>query len=523
MKRPEGVAAAVLCLVGALLATWPVVATAGWPHNHEYAAPFERVEAFRRAYLALDFFPTWTPFCFSGHGTPSPLIYHRLFNALAGLFAVPLGTDIGTRAALVLVMWAGAVGMSRAARTLGVSTPRSVLLALAFIWSPYAITDWLVRGSFAEFTSMMLVPWLLDAALRQLRGKPVWLPLGLSLAAILHAHQSVGLFLAAIPVVSTILAWLMARGHRRAVLVDAIKAAALAAALTLPWLIAVARIGPAFRLDTLKLYLPWAQYVAWPRYIADDGFAWGATFAGFSVELSRWLFVALVVSLPLALLSGARVSARRELLFLSVLLLAGTVLQFDVATPLYKTIPKAELLQFPWRLVAPLLAVVLLIGGVTFEAIARRGPLLAVAMTAGLLLICTAHFSVVRKSHDIKYRRYTAGEWASTFEQLDGPHSAGEFLPRETARAPARSPWVDPGNCSVRNVTPAAPAHFTRVEIDLDDGDGCNFTFSQFATPILVVEGGTVASGPLLQIAVPAGSQRRVVVRRRNVMELALW
>jgi hypothetical protein len=58
---------------------------------------------------------------------------------------------------------------------------------------------------------------------------------------------------------------------------------------TLPWLVPVLRVGGAFHLDTLKMYVPWGQYIVWERYVADDSFAWGHQFQGFSVEISRVL------------------------------------------------------------------------------------------------------------------------------------------------------------------------------------------------------------------------------------------
>lgn len=522
MKRAGAMVAAAVCLAGALLATWPVVSVAGWPVNHDLEAPVERVESFRRAFLAFDFFPTWTPFCFNGHGTAAPLFYHRLFNTIAGLLALPLGSDTATRVALVLFMWLGAFGMFRAARTLSISPTRAMLLAMAFIGSPYALTDWLVRSSFAEFASMMITPWLLDATLRQLRGRRVWLPLGAWLAALIHAHQTMGMYLAVVPVLSTLLAFAWARGDRKAVFVDALKAAGLAALLTLPWILAVVRLGPAFSLETLKIYLPWKQFVPWHRYVADNGFPWGTTYADLSVELSRWLLAALVAALPIALLTGARIRAGRELFFLCLLFGAGAFLQFDVATPLYESIPKADLLQFPWRLVAPLLVGLLLIAGLVIEAVASRGLLLSAIATILLLLVVERHWALVQRAQNISYRRFTDAEWKRHINELDGPFNAGEYLPLGARMAPARSAWLEPDTCPVKRVDPAVPSHFTKLEVDLEDGAACTLQFSQFTTPVLTVEGGTVRpTSTLMFIEVPAGTKRRVVIRRRSVLDLA--
>lgn len=499
---------------------WPVVTATAWPYNHEYAAPFERVEAIRRALLAGDLFPTWTPFCFNGHGSPSPLIYHRLYNFTAAWLALPFGTNLGCRLALVLFGWLGAFGLFRAARRLSIGPTLSLLLAAIFVWSPYSLTDWLVRGSFAEFASMMVMPWLLDAAFRQLQGERVWLQWGLSLTAAMHAHQAIGLFVAVLPVVSTVMAFVTLRGRRKTVLLDALKGAALAALLVLPWVIAVARIGSLFRLDTLKIYVPWTQFVVWSRYVADDGFAWGQTFQGFSVELSRWVWWALGALLVLSILSGARVARRLETFFLVMLFAGAAALQFEVSRQVYEAVPKAELLQFPWRLLAVATPAAVLVLGVLAQALASRGAWGWVAV-ALVVWVGAKHAALVRTATQITYRVFTAPEFDQKLSELDGPWSAQEYLPRDVPAPPPRTPWVTSQGCQLVSTTPDVPSHFTKLEVVLQPGPPCRLVFSQFDTPLLVLEGdGTRVPGQsVITVDVPAGGTR-VVLRKRALPSL---
>ncbi len=516
------VLAPALCLLAALGMVLPVAVRGGWPYSHEYSAPFERVEAFRRAFVAFDLVPTWTPFAFNGHGTPSPLIYHRLFNWVGGLLAVPLGTELGTRVALIAFAWFGAWGLYRVARRLDIGPARALLVAVAFLWAPYSLTDWLVRGSFAEFASMMVLPWLLEALVRQLQGERVWVSLGLSLAALMHAHQSLGLFLAPLPVLSTAMALLApARGARGRVLLDALKAAGLGLALTLPWLVPVLRVGGAFRLDTLKIYVPWGQYVAWSRYLVDDDFPWGHTFQGFSVELSRALLVATGLGLGAAVVSGARTRRPRELLFLAAVLFGASLLQSNVATPLYQSVPNAALLQFPWRMLSLMTPVACLIFGLVLEAVAQRGRLWALVATGLALAVAGQHALRTRAAQAVNYAAFTPEAMQKVLVDLDGPTSAGEYFPRTTPNAPERTPWVQVPGCTLKRVTPPAPAHFTRLEVELEPGPACRVVFSQFVSPLLALEGDgrAVDAGPFVTVDVPAGGTH-VVLRRRNLLEL---
>ena len=511
----------VLALVVALVMVWPIAVVPGWPHSHEYAAPFERVEAFRRAFLAFDFFPTWTPFCFNGHGSPSPLIYHRLFNAVGGLLAVPFGTELGTRLALVGFAWLGVVGFYRLLRRLEVRPVLALLVAAAFLWSPYSLTDWLVRGSFAEFALLMVLPWLFETMVRQMSGERVWLPLGVWLALLLHAHQSVGLYVAVLPAVSTALALLWARRDRLALLLDAVKAGALALGLTLPWLVPVLRVGGAFRLDALKMYVPWGQYVAWHRYLVDPEFGWGRTFQDFSVELSRWLLAALLVGLLAVLVSGARTRRPRELFFFLGVLVAATCLQLELATSFYQRIPRGELLQFPWRLLGVMTPAAAVLLGLLLEALAARARLwtaLAVALAAW---VAFEHGALLRRAQQLSYQRFTEPDLRGRLTELDGPWSASEYLPAAIPQAPARMPWVQAEGCVVQRVSPAEPAHFRSLEVELAPAaTPCRLLFSQFSTPLLAVEGdGRQQAGPFVMVEVPAGG-KRVVLRRRSLIEL---
>lgn len=78
----------------------------------------------------------------------------------------------------------GAFGLYRVARRLEVRPAFALPLAVAFLWSPYSLNDWLIRASVAEFAMMTALPWLFEALVAQLQGPAGWVPLGLSLAAV---------------------------------------------------------------------------------------------------------------------------------------------------------------------------------------------------------------------------------------------------------------------------------------------------------------------------------------------------
>jgi hypothetical protein len=175
-------------LLLARVLTWAAYES-GWPDNHERQAMFERVEMFRRAFLAGDLLPVWSPFSHNGHGSPLPLFYHRLFTSTAALLALAVGSYAATKAMITAVLALGCAGMHHAARTLGLASPYRWASGALFAGAPYVLTEWLTRGAVAEFFAMAIVPFLLAAMIRFARGERVGWSLGLWATALFHAHS----------------------------------------------------------------------------------------------------------------------------------------------------------------------------------------------------------------------------------------------------------------------------------------------------------------------------------------------
>ena len=65
--------------------------------------------------------------------------------------------------------------------------------------------DWLVRGSTAEFTAFMLLPWLYAYCMRLLRGEAVGGRMGVVVALLFYAHNALCYFGVLIPAVAAII------------------------------------------------------------------------------------------------------------------------------------------------------------------------------------------------------------------------------------------------------------------------------------------------------------------------------
>jgi len=129
--------------------------------------------------------------------------------------------------------------------------------------------------------------------------------------------------------------------------------------------------------------------------------------------------------------------------------------------------------------------------------------------------------SLVGTATQISYRVFTPPEFDQKLTELDGPWSAQEYLPRDVSAPPPRTPWVTSQGCQLVSTTPDAPSHFTKLEVVLQPGPPCRLVFSQFDTPLLVLEGdGTRVPGQaVITVDVPAGGTR-VVLRKRALPSL---
>jgi hypothetical protein len=515
----------------ALLPILPLLGSDGWPNNHEALSMFQRVEAFRRAYAAGDLLPVWTPFCHNGHGSPWPLLYHRLFTTIAASLAWVLGSTYrGVLLALVLFLFVGVSGMAAAARRLGLHGPLPWLAALLLGLSPYTYVDWLIRGASAEFSAMMVFPWLVWACLRLLaEGRGGW-GVGLAMALLFYAHTV--MFLYALLTVAVAVGLLLARQGLRPALRATAQAGLVVLALCGPYAFVLVRVGRYFQSDVLGIWTPDREYVALPRYLWDTDFQWGQQWQGLTPELGFAVAGGLILLALVALATRERPQGRGGgVALLALAFLVYAVLQTPISAPFYRAVPFASLLQFPWRLVAFLTPLAVLMLCALADTSLQRGGwrralalgVLGLAIGAGLRLGWLA-------THP-RYEFWSRARIEEDLARLDHPWSTLEFLPRAMGRRPPPPPspfLASSGGCLQVTAAPAealrAPIHLRRISLAVTAAEPCVVYFNQFDTPLTAVE----TSGPATPVPVPDGTralllppgEHRVVFRRRSFLEL---
>ncbi len=336
----------------------------------------------------LDFFPVWSSSDAYGLGTPVLLYYNKLFFFVSGGLDLLLGGAIKPTmiVSTAFFMAVGAYGMRIALSTI---TRRRLLLLvgpLAFIFTNYAFSDWLVRGDFAEFSAMMLVPWLLWWCLDLINVRRASFAIIPIFTLLVLAHLAIAL-VSMITICVAILTFAVVAGpgelkrNAKRLLISAIGSGLLLTPLLVASLLFDRLYDPTSKI-TQSGYLA-SNNIFYSRsgYFVNTAkrFFPGNGGISYQIDFAIWIPIAL----GLLLLFGAKAALRRRvrigesfrvpaMIFLLVSLGAYILLQFPVSRPLYEHIKVLEDVQFPWRMLALIdsLGIVVVIAG--FEAAYRK-------------------------------------------------------------------------------------------------------------------------------------------------------
>lgn len=355
--------------------------------------------------------PVWSTEQQFGLGSPMLALYHKTHMYLSTALLILTGS---VKAAMVLslflLMVAGFGGMCFCMRhALGGRHPwlwmvtGAVLLA-----SNYATTDWAVRGAFAEFAALMLLPWIFAWCLILLgQGRWRWW-IGPAVALLALSHSSLGLFSVVPLAIALAVACWRWRGHARSWLAPACRSAGLALLLLLPFALPMAVVSRFNQIDRLVLgpyFTAWTNTIPVDRYVWDPYWTWGATWRNFTVQLDSGLLVLFVLYLaflvparrmPFASGETAR-DDRWNAIFLVSSLAVMAWLQLPQAAWVYLRVPGASYLQFPWRLLAYMTVILVICAGVSLSRLASVGParrgwgVIAASTAAVALVIATAY------------------------------------------------------------------------------------------------------------------------------------
>lgn len=530
-----------LAVAAGFAAAAPLLRLSGWPMNHDGLAPLQRVEIFRRAMEARDFLPLWTPFAHEGLGSTLPFFYPRLFSTLAAALSFLAGGTLpAVRLLVPLLLAVGFFGMARALTAMGLPTWLGAAGGTLLVFSNYAYTDWLVRGALAELAAFMLVPWFLAAVHALLRGAPrAGIGLGIALTLLFFAHVAI-FFFALLTFAVVFAADRLVTPRLPVPLLGPLGVAALVVAvLTGPFLLGLTLFSPAFNVEALQRgHLSVFRNFEEPsRFLLDTSYAWGRTWTGYTLEIGRVFNTAALLGLlavtVLALVPTTRRAVRAGIVehreaFVLVLSASAFValLQLPFAAILYRVLPGARFLSFPWRLLVfatPLSIFLLALCADVLGSLSRVSRLASV----GVVLACALYQVFFGLALKVSWQVYGPAEIAFQLTEdglSAGLYASGEYLPRGVRR-PVPAPLLAAENC--RAVTSPSGKELREslekgeARFDVVSGPGCRVVLNLFESPFLAVEPGpggrvSLTSGRTYAIA-PSSGRRAVAVRRRGL------
>ena len=376
---------------------------------------------------------------------------------------------------------------------------------------------------------MMLYPWLLWACLGLVSSGRGGLAVGLFATLLFYAHTV--MFLFALPTVVIVLGFVLRRWRWRPALVAACLSALPVLVLCAPYAVLLIRLQKSFNTGVFGMFTPDREFRNLSLYVWDTDFQWGQQWESVTPELGPALLVSL---LALALVARTSRGGRPRdwgstLVLLALPAVLYALLQARFTAAFYRSVQLAALLQFPWRLVSFILLLLVLAWSMLAQDAWGRGGWRRRVALAAMVLPAVAGLRLGWTAFHPHYKLYSREDIEQHLAALDGPWSAGEYLPYPmVSRLAPPMPFVDQRDCARMTAEPALalerPLHFKRITLSVSSPGGCTVYSNQFQTPFLAVE----SSGPVqtfstragtLGIRVPPGDQR-VELRRRGVFEL---
>jgi hypothetical protein len=172
-----------------------------------------------------------------------------------------------------------------------------------------------------------------------------------------------------------------------------------------PYALAMLQLGKNYDLGrmTTAEYLPQNNFVRLSNYFHDSAWHWGETYLRMTVEIGKPLIVLCAICLvgyfstkirkPNAVFNGIDRTA------IAVVLVIGSsaaLLQTKLSTPIYRYLPGASYIQFPWRLEALLVPALIASCTIVLSKLQRKGTSVLLVVVAVSMLATAGSFAHIR-------------------------------------------------------------------------------------------------------------------------------
>lgn len=339
----------------------------GTVSGHDIQYHTVALSQFHEALRAGDWLPRWAPDMAGGYGYPNFVFYPPLAYYLA-MVPVWLGATYAQAWDWIIGVFLVASGLATYLLAARWGRVAGVVAGLAYVYAPYHLAVAYVKGNPPELvgTAMLPIAWLALVRLHRLGRVRDVVAFALALAATVMIHSLTGLLLAGISLLYSVVA---AAWHRRPA--------------------TLARAGIAFALGLILSAFIWWPALAEKQFVQSEAMtagyfhysghfvpwrdlffsSWNYGVSGYPAQFSRQLGAVQWIGLLGALLLWRRPDWRAERAVMVVLALTCLFLCLAWSAPLWHAVPLLQVLQFPWRFLAPaVLATSVLFGWLVAQA-----------------------------------------------------------------------------------------------------------------------------------------------------------
>jgi hypothetical protein len=327
LRRPGLTLAVAVLLLLAPSLIWGTLFSDSAASNLNWA------DQFARQVLAGIPYPRWLPESFRQLGSPTFYFYPPLpfwIDALVDLVTLDaLSVSYRFAVSAGLILWLSGLAMHRWLLAEAGKPLPALVGAVLYMAAPYHLVDHYMRGAFAEFAAVAVLPVAMLGLRRIAEGRPGGTPLfAIGYAALLLSHLPVALLASA----TLIPAYVIWRVRKPAVVVGGLLGVAMAALY----------VGPAMLLqDWISAAWLWSSFYRIEAWFFFTPSLWP------EVPIMQ---VIVPVTVAYALAAVAIAVQARTVGFWVVVCLACIALVSGVV-PWFWRLPELAKVQFPWRLV----------------------------------------------------------------------------------------------------------------------------------------------------------------------------
>jgi hypothetical protein len=417
-----------IILFFSLLSLWPIFIKDGWPFNHEWLSWRSRLICYVLHFKQGDIFPIWSSGDTYGMGSPLPLYYHKLFYFLSALLYLLVNNVKGSIViSLVIFNFIGVYGVYKSLRLLNIEKYIALFIGLTLLFQYYTITDWFIRGAFAEYSALMLLPWLFYWAFNLLLYSRYSVWLGVLFGVLYHAHSMIAYYAVFLIIATQIIGIIYKKVVLKKLFFLNLKIACL--------VILIIGFYNFPIIFTSKYYDP--SYIKFDmndqfrnilEYFINLKYHWTETWEGYTVEFNPMTIIFSLILVLILLFDKKNIiyllKSNPVYTLLLFVFVFYSALQFRFSILFYNNIPGADFLQFPWRLISFMQLSLLFLLGIIFNYLRKYPKLKHLSFVFFLCLVVT--YPIFNKTSD-------GWQWFNT-EQLeaqtnDGVFGIGEYMP----------------------------------------------------------------------------------------------